>query len=177
MSTTTRLRLEEFLAMPDIEERRLELIDGEVVEKPMPTWGHARTAGTLITALNRVGIAGPEARAIVPASAAMDASALLPDVAFYRENPPAEDGWMTRPPHVAVEILSPGQGRRDLRAKVDAYIAFGVESVWVVDPATRTVDVYENGERRTLGEDDTLESPAAPGFAMTVAEILGPAGG
>jgi Uma2 family endonuclease len=176
MSTTTRLRLDEFLAMPDIEERRLELIDGEAVEKPMPTWRHARIAGMLITALNQVGTAGAEARAIIPASATVDASAPLPDVAFYRSDPPADDEWMTRPPHVAVEILSPGQSRRDLRAKVDAYVAFGVESVWTVDPATRTVDVHEQGERRTIAEDGILESAAAPGFAMPLSELFGPGG-
>jgi hypothetical protein len=38
------------------------------------------------------------------------------------------------------------------------------------------VDVHEDGRRRTLVEEDVLESSAAPGFAMTVAEILGEAG-
>jgi Uma2 family endonuclease len=176
MSTTSRLRLDEFLAMPDIEERRLELIDGEVVEKPMPTWGHGNLALRIGAALDRAGFASVEARAIIPASATVDASAPLPDVAFYRSDPPADDEWMTRPPHVAVEILSPGQSRRDLRAKVDAYVAFGVESVWIVDPATRTVDVHEQGERRTIAEDGILESPAAPGFAMPLSELFGPGG-
>ncbi len=37
VTTLARSRLEEFLANPTIEERRLELIDGEVCEKPTPT--------------------------------------------------------------------------------------------------------------------------------------------
>ncbi len=172
MVVTTRLRLEDFLAMPRIEEERLELIDGEVYEKPMPRWGHARQAGQLVAELNRFGFAGVEARAIIPAAGDLEASAPLPDVAFYRHNPPADDEWMSRPPHVAIEILSLGQSRTEMRTKVEVYLRFGVESVWVVDPERHLVDVYEAGARRTLSGDDILQSPAAPGFALRVADLL-----
>jgi Uma2 family endonuclease len=67
VSTVTRVRLEEFLAMPGIEERRLELIDGEVVEKPTPTWDHGRIALRLGSGLDEVGYASVEARAIIRA--------------------------------------------------------------------------------------------------------------
>jgi Uma2 family endonuclease len=79
---------------------------------------------------------------------------------------------MTRPPDVVVEILSQGQSRREMRAKVDAYVAFGVASVWVIDAERKSVDVYEGGRRRTLAGDDVLESPAAPGFRVTLSELL-----
>jgi Uma2 family endonuclease len=143
-----------------------------VVEKPMPTFEHGEIALEIGAALKAVGYASVEARAIIPASAAVDATAPLPDVSFYRSGRPERGQWMTAPPHVAVEILSPGQSRRDLRAKIDAYIAFGVESIWVVDPFTETVDVHENGERRTLEVGHTLESPAAPGFRMPVRQLF-----
>lgn len=173
MVVTTRLRLEDFLAMPRIEEDRLELIDGEVYEKPMPRWGHGSLAVRLGAAMNEVGFSAVEARAIIPASRDLEASAPLPDVAFYRDNPPADDEWMSRPPHVAIEILSLGQSRTEMRTKVEVYLRFGVESVWVLDPERHTVDVYEAGARRTLSGDDMLQSPAAPGFAMRVADLLG----
>ncbi|MGI8926319.1 MAG: Uma2 family endonuclease [Tepidiformaceae bacterium] len=176
MVTSTRTTLEQFLALPDIEERRLELIDGEVYEKPMPRWGHGSLAIVLGAKLNEVGFAAAEARALIPSSADMDASAPLPDVAFYRENPPASDEWMTLPPDVAVEILSRGQNRREMRAKIQAYVTFGVRSVWVVDIERQSIDVYEGGARRTLGRGDTLSSPHAPGFAMTLDEVFGSRG-
>ncbi len=173
MVSSTRLRLEEFLAMPRIEEDRLELIDGEVYDKPMPRWGHARQAGQLVGELNRFGFAGVEPRAIIPVAGDLEASAPLPDVAFHRDNPPADDEWMSRPPHVAIKILSLGQSRTEMRTKVEVYLRFGVESVWVVDPERGTVDDYEGGSRRTLSGDDLLESAAAPGFSMRVADLLG----
>ncbi len=84
---------------------------------------------------------------------------------------------MHRPPHVAIEIRSPGQSRTEMRTKVELYLQFGVESVWVADPKRLTVDVYERGTRRTLTVDDVLESAAAPGFTIRVGEIFTPTRG
>ena len=55
MTTKTRLSLAEFLRMPDIEERRLELIDGEVHEKMSPRWGHGELVIELAFALRPFG--------------------------------------------------------------------------------------------------------------------------
>ena len=161
-----------FLARPDIDDARLELIDGEVFEKPMPTWGHGSLALIVGALLNDVGFAAVEPRAIIPPAGNLDASSPLPDVAFYRNRPPALDEWMTRAPDVVVEILSPSQERRDLRAKVDAYVAFGVGSVWVISPPTSDIDVYEHGTRRTIRGNEVLASPYAPGFSITVADLF-----
>jgi Uma2 family endonuclease len=172
VTTQTRLSLEEFLAMPDIDERRLELIDGEVYEKVSPRWGHGYVAGRLFAQFDAIGYASVEPRAIIGERSDRGPSSPLPDVAFYRSDPPADDEWMTRPPAVAVEILSLGQSRAAMRAKVDLYLSFGVESVWVVDLEREAVDIYESGIRRTLSGDEAIESPAAPGFHVTVSKLF-----
>jgi len=172
MVTQTRLTLDEFLAMPDVDERRLELIDGEVYEKVSPRWGHSRLAGIICQLLNEFGYAGVEPRAVIAPRQDRGPSSPLPDVAFYRSDPPAEDDWMRSPPHVAVEIASPGQSRLEMRAKADMYVAFGVESVWVVYPQNRTIEVYESGTRRTLASGDFLTSPAVPGLEAPVDRVF-----
>jgi len=172
MVTTTRMSLEDFLALPDIDERRLELIDGEVCEKMSPRWGHGRIALIIGRLLDEHGYASVEPRAIIPQQGNRNPSSPLPDVAFYRDEPPAEDEWMTRPPNVAVEIVSPGQSHAEMRAKVDVYLAFGVESVWVIDAGQSLVDVYEPESRRTLSGADRLASPAVPGFALSVDDLF-----
>ncbi len=172
MVTTTRMSLEDFLALPDIDERRLELIDGEVCEKMSPRWGHSRLAGILCRLLDEHGYAGVEPRAIIPRQGNRSPSSPLPDIAYYRDDPPAENEWMTRPPNVAVEIVSPGQTHAEMRAKVDLYLAFGVESVWVIDPQRSLVDVFEPDARRTLAGTDNLVSAAAPGFSLAVDELF-----
>lgn len=171
MVTETRLKLDEFLALPDIDERRLELIDGEIYEKVSPRWGHSRFAIELGIALRPFGFVGAEPRAIIPDSPDRGPSAPLPDLAMYREKPPRADEWMTNPPDLAVEFLSLGQSRREMRTKVDMYLAFGMKCVWVFDLERRSVDAYEGGERRTLRGSDQLVATTIPGFADRVDEL------
>jgi len=172
MTTGTRLSLDEFLAIPEIDERRLELIDGEVYQKVSPGWGHGRLAAKLSVLFDDIGYAGVEPRAVIPAGADVGASSPLPDVAFYRDNPPEDDEWMDRPPDVAVELLPLGQSRAEMRAKVEIYRRFGVPSVWVVDLERGSVDIYEGETRRTLSGDERIESAHAPGFSISVKQLF-----
>lgn len=172
MATRTRLTLDEFLALPGIDERRLELIDGEVYEKVSPRWGHSRIALKLGILFESIGFAGVEPRAIIPPGGSDGPSAPLPDVAFYRTDPPDDDEWMTRPPDIAVEIRSIGQSRRDIRVKVDLYLRFGVPSVWVIDLESEEIEIYESGGRVILSGTEEVTSPHAPGLRFSAAELF-----
>jgi len=41
-----------------------------------------------------------------------------------------------------------------------------------VDPARRTIEVFEAGERRTLEGEDTLSSPSVPGLSVPVSALF-----
>ena len=176
MTTKTRLTLDDFLALPGIEERRLELIDGEVYEKPSRRWGHAALVGELGAALRPYGFVGAGARAIIPAAPSWGSSAPLPDLALYKSARPKADEWMTRPPDLVVELLPIGQSRTEMRAKASIYLEFGVPCVWGFDLERQTVDVYEAGERRTLSATDMLSCATLPGFAERIGDLLERAG-
>ena len=168
MSTPTRVRLADFLLNPEIDESRLELIDGEVVAKPMPTWGHARVANRIGSLLEAFGSAGVEPRAVIQSANA----SLIPDVAFYRTGEPDESEYMHSPPHLAVEVMSPGQGIPFMRRKAALYARFGVECTWVVDLNRREVHVFELGTERTLGLGQRLTTPAVPGLDIDVSALF-----
>ena len=176
MTTKTRLTLEEFLRMPDIEERRLELIDGEVYEKAARRWGDGALVGELGSALHSFGFVGLAPRAIIPEAPSRGPSAPIPDLALYKKNRPISDEWMTAPPDLVVELLSIGQSRTEMRAKASIYLGFGVACVWIFDLERKTVDVYEGGDRRSLTAADTLSCDTLPGFAERVGELLARAG-
>lgn len=176
MTTKTRLSLAEFLRMPDIEERRLELIDGEVHEKMSPRWGHSTLASQLVIALQSFGIVGVEPRAIIPDAPAWGPSAPIPDLALYKTAQPKPDEWMTRPPDLVVELLSIGQSRTEMRAKAAIYVEFGVPCVWVFDLERQTVDVYERAERRSLAAADQLTCETLPGFSERIGDLFQRAG-
>ena len=180
MTTKTRLSLAEFLRIPDIEERRLELIDGEVHEKMSPRWGHSTLASQLVIALQSFGIVGVEPRAIIPEAPAWGPSAPIPDLALYKtaqkSAQPKPDEWMTRPPDLVVELLSIGQSRTEMRAKASIYVEFGVPCVWVFDLERQTVDVYERGVRRNLAAADRLTCETLPQFSERIGDLFARAG-
>jgi Uma2 family endonuclease len=51
--------------------------------------------------------------------------------------------WVTEPPQVAVEIISPSQTLDDMSVKISQLLAGGVPSVWLVIPFTRVISIYQ----------------------------------
>lgn len=168
MATPTRVRLSAFLLNPEIDESRLELIDGEVVQKPMPTWKHGRIAFKAASILDPFGSAAVEPRAVIESAGASP----IPDVAFYLHGEPSDDDYMRNPPDVAVEVLSPGQGMAFMRRKAAMYASFGVKSTWIIDPASREVHVLEGDDERTLLIGERLTTPAVPGLDVDVSAFF-----
>ena len=83
-------------------------------------------------------------------------------------------GYRGGAPDLAVEVLSPGNTKREMAEKVKAYFAAGARLVWVVNPKPKTVTVYRSpSDIVTLTEKDTLEGgEVVPGFQIPVAEIF-----
>lgn len=60
----------------------------------------------------------------------------LPDVSVLRADAPREQ-IITHPQLIAIEILSPEDRWNRLQERIDDYLAFGIENIWVLDPETR----------------------------------------
>jgi Uma2 family endonuclease len=62
-------------------------------------------------------------------------------------------------PDMVVEILSPSTKRRDSIEKFQQYLKYGVREYWVVDPETRSLQVYilEDGKYVASVYGDTGE--------------------
>ena len=116
MTTTGTLTLEQFLALPETEPAS-EYIDGEVVQKTMPTWGHGviqRLLSFVLTVYLRThpaGDAGSEIRCIFGPPGAE--RTYVPDYVFVvAARLQGEAGPFRGAPDLAVEILSPGQASK-----------------------------------------------------------------
>jgi len=101
-----------------------------------------------------------------------------PDVMFFankslplRESP---EGYLETIPELVVEIRSKNDSPAYIRRKVEHYLRAGVENVWLVDPAAKTVTIHApNGEPTTHGIGDTLElGDLIPGFSLPVADVF-----
>ena len=93
----------------------------------------------------------------------------VPDVTIVRGGKP-KTRIFTTPPLVAVEILSPDDRVSNLEKRVDDYLAFGIPTVWVIDPATHRGFIYTSEGRREAKDgvlhvsDGSLEVPLAALF-------------
>ncbi|GAA1759675.1 Uma2 family endonuclease [Streptomonospora arabica] len=129
-----RLTTEDLARMPD-DGRRYELAEGKLDVSPAPVFMHTLIEGRLCTHLAN---SAPPEFVVLP-GAGIDLSAdrtrhRIPDLAVIRQRD-ADQPYLTRPPALAVEVVSPESVLRDTHTKRQEYAAFGIESYWIVDPA------------------------------------------
>jgi Uma2 family endonuclease len=62
----------------------------------------------------------------------------VPDVLVTRTDDQFER-YITKPPLIAVEILSPEDTLTAMRTKAGEYREFGIENIWIIDPEARVV--------------------------------------
>lgn len=182
MSTVTRLiTAEELFRMPD-NGGRCELVDGEIVQMEPPGAMH----GFVSMSLQRLLLNYVEARGLGVGFASETGfivsrnpdSVLAPDGAFVRQERidalgiPAE--YFPEAPALVIEVRSKEDTSAKLAAKMERWLAAGVELGWAVDPKARSVTVYHpTRERRTLTGDEVLSGEqVVPGFECRVADLF-----
>lgn len=86
----------------------------------------------------------------------------------------SREGYLETIPELIVEVRSRNDSLRYVERKAEHYLKAGVEVVWVVDPAAKTVAVHTSqGVSVVFGETDTLELPSlVPSFSLPVADIF-----
>ena len=157
--------------------RLLELVNGEIVEKPMPTEDHGLITTNLILALGnfahprKLGRVVGEVRYRKPKD---EHNARIPDIAFSStKRPLVKQGSVPEMPDLAVEVLSPHQSLKELREKARYFLANGTRLFWLVNPEKRLVEVYAADDEQVLNDGDTLSGgEVLPGFAMPVADVF-----
>jgi Uma2 family endonuclease len=65
----------------------------------------------------------------------------VPDVLVVRAGESFER-YLTHPPLIAIEILSPEDSLRRMQEKASEYRDFGIENIWVIDPEPRLAYRY-----------------------------------
>jgi len=159
----------EFLSLPE-EKPYLEYVDGVVLQKPIPTREHRKLVEELVYRIGRYrrehgGSAGPEGRVRLP-----DGSGYrIPDAAYWA---PGRDDSDDSVPSVAIEVRSPGQSLVELRRKCRSLRQNGVDVCWLIDPTTRSVEVFEGGRDGEPRDRGALETPVMPGFSPPLEELF-----
>lgn len=157
-----------------------ELVDGVLVEKVMG-YPESSLACELIFHLrsylkeHNVGILGGESGA----TRLLPGLIRMPDVSFVswerlKDPAAAAEPILGVAPDLAVEVLSKGNTRGEMRQKLKEYFLAGVRLVWYVDPKAKTVRVFAAPDVvTTLGESQTLDGgDVLPGFELSLKELF-----
>ncbi|MGH9718749.1 MAG: Uma2 family endonuclease [Bryobacteraceae bacterium] len=171
-TTATKLTVEDFLATPEREDVRQELIDGEIVEMSRGGPLHETVKANVMIRLafyflsNR--LSGKVFSETMYQLSEHDAS--MPDVSVVLSGKldPHGTGKTSVAPDLVVEVVSSESAAR-LQEKVSLYINRGVRAVWVAYPTLRVVDVYKGGGvRRLTAEQNQEDGDSLPGFSVQV---------
>jgi Uma2 family endonuclease len=101
----------------------------------------------------------------------------IPDVSFSRWEMTPDGRVPMDPigpfaPELAVEILSPGNTKREMALKISDYFGAGTKLVWIVDSKTCSATIYRSPESsRTVDAEGELDGEdLLPGFRLGLKE-------
>jgi Uma2 family endonuclease len=163
------LTYEDFLAMPEDNSRRHEILDGELVVSPTPVTLHQRIVGRLFVLLDaHVRSQGLGEVFVSPIAVVLaNTSVVGPDLVYVASDRTAvvKDRGIEGAPTLAIEVSSPSTRRLDRRRKFEVYARYGVPHYWIVDTGERAIEAYDLADgayrlaRRAAGDDPVRLPP------------------
>ena len=93
----------------------------------------------------------------------------LPDVAIVKGDRPT-GRILTEPPFLVVEILSPEDRVSRMETRIDDYLQFGVEWIWLIDPKTGNGHIYTAQNR--IPVTDGIYRTTSPAVEMDFGQLF-----
>jgi Uma2 family endonuclease len=165
MATTTVISVEEYLNTS--YEPDCEYVDGEVIERNMGEPDHSalqmivskwlllrsEDLGTHVFPAVRVQVARTRFR--------------VPDISVTTKKPKGR--ILREPPFLCIEVLSPEDRTSRTEEKIDDYLRFGVQHVWLIDPRKKLAWSYTRDERR---QAVSVLTTSEPRIELPIAELF-----
>ncbi|MBN8681337.1 MAG: Uma2 family endonuclease [Chitinophagales bacterium] len=168
-------------------KERVELIRGKIRKMSAPGTEHQQLSGNLFREFS-VFLKGKPCKVFAaPFDVRLSPSVPLPDGKIYNVVQPdlcvicdlqkLDARGCLGAPDLVIEILSPGNNRKELRDKYELYESNGVQEYWVMMPTEQTLvihtlqaGVYVPGRIFTKG--DVVGSTVLPGFQLDLNEVF-----
>lgn len=171
------LTLEEFLELPETEPYT-ELIDGVLEQKPVGKKPHSRSQLRIAMLLlehpaTKGGSAWPELGLRFPNTPA--GNLRVPDLSYYLPGNIDEgddEDYPARAPDLCVEVRSKGRAPSGQLDRLAFLREQGVTCTLLIDPESRTVEVYDQGAVRVAGDGDEVVLHGLGGFSFRVGELF-----
>ena len=103
---------------------------------------------------------------------------IQPDLCVICDTSKLDDKGCIGAPDLIVEILSPGNSKKEMKIKKELYEQSGVREYWVIDPERETVFRYnlitedKYGGAEVFVSDDTMPSVIFPEMNLDLEEVF-----
>ncbi|MES2268726.1 MAG: Uma2 family endonuclease [Bacteroidota bacterium] len=167
-------------------DERVELINGVVFDLPTPFTLHQRISGHLSATLGNHLIGKPCEVFSAPFDVRLPRltgndreiiTVVQPDICVICGPAKIDDKGCLGAPDIIVEILSPGNNKKELKNKYEVYEEAGVTEYWIIHPQEKTFLKYTlidgnfvPSKLLTIGDDVT--TPVLPGFVLSLDELF-----
>ncbi len=162
-----------------------EIIDGELVVSPRPAVGHALAASVLGAKLGasfHEGSGGPGGWWILDeVELHLRADVLVPDLSGWRRTrmpklPAPSEPFIMLAPDWVCEMLSPSTARIDRACKLRIYAREEVSHAWLIDPLSRTLEVFRREEKGwllvgTFAEDERVRAEPFDAIELALSSL------
>lgn len=167
-------------------EERVELLKGKIFQMGAPGSNHQRVSKRLFSAINNY-LTGRNCEVFyapfdvrIPRKSADDKDIITvfqPDLCVICDPTKIDEKGCLGAPDIVIEILSPGNNKKELKYKFDIYEEAGVKEYWIADPREKSVQIFLliNGKYSSEGyliDEDKITSNILPGFSMIISELF-----
>jgi Uma2 family endonuclease len=168
-------------------QEHFELIKGKIFEMTTPSTRHQRFTGRIFLELANflknkkceVFIAPFDVRFPYKSKDDVDVTTVLqPDVCVVCDPKKIDRKGCIGAPDIVVEVLSPGNNRKELDNKYKIYEEFGVREYWIVHPSERSLFQYALNDEgvfvagKPYASGNELVSELLPGFRLNIDELF-----
>ena len=102
---------------------------------------------------------------------------LQPDICVICDKEKLDDRGCIGAPDLIIEILSPGNSKKEMDIKFDLYEENAVKEYWIVEPFQKSILIYTLQNDKYIGlkpiaEEGLVHSPLFPELSFNVEEIF-----
>lgn len=178
METKITYNYQDYLQLP--EDKRYEIIDGDLFMVPSPNEDHQRVLANLFYIFSRY-VRKNDTGIVYCAPFDIlfsEEDIVQPDIIFVsNENKKiiTKDN-IKGAPDMLVEILSPSTSKRDIGIKKKLYARHGVREYWIINPEDKTIEILrlhgKQYESKRYHKEDRLSSVIIKGLEFEAKEIF-----
>lgn len=166
---------------------RVELIKGRIFKMPpAPNLKHQRISGDIFYEFKtfvkntkcQVFHAPFDVRLPISSTKGKVDTVVQPDITVVCNEDILDVQGCNGSPDLVVEILFPGNTKREMKDKFELYLAAKIPEYWLIDPERETIIIYfldnsnEYIDSKPYMDGDTIKSKTLKGFELVVSNIF-----